>query len=68
MDISLALWQLFILFIAIVLPTVVLYKLGKSPLDSNRKLLWCLIVIFIPFFGSLAYLLVGAKTIQVSQQ
>ncbi|WP_090678895.1 PLDc N-terminal domain-containing protein [Myroides guanonis] len=50
-------WQFFLLFLLILIPYS-LFKLGYSNLDNNQKLIWCLIILLIPFFGGLAYLLV----------
>ncbi|MGL4583739.1 MAG: PLD nuclease N-terminal domain-containing protein [Flavobacterium sp.] len=44
-----------------------LYHLGKSSLDSRQKLVWCLVIIFIPF-GFVAYLLAKPYKSQKSQQ
>lgn len=67
MDFFLMLWQLFVLVAIVLLPIYCFYKLGKASIDSDRKLLWCLIILLIPVLGSLAYLLVGTKYKQVSQ-
>ncbi|WP_347049184.1 PLDc N-terminal domain-containing protein [Flavobacterium olei] len=47
-------WQLFVLsLICFMLYT--LYALGRSSLSSDKKLLWCILILGFPLFGSIAY-------------
>jgi hypothetical protein len=53
-------WQIFILLL-IVFIIYTLFKLGKSSLPSDKKLIWCILILVFPIIGSIAYLLVGKK-------
>ncbi|WP_286386845.1 PLDc N-terminal domain-containing protein [Myroides marinus] len=36
-----------------------LYKVGRADLEYNKKIIWCLLIIFVSVLGAIAYLLVG---------
>ncbi|AJA68457.1 PLDc_N domain-containing protein [Myroides odoratimimus] len=59
-------WQFFLLSL-IGLIIYSLYKVGRSTLEYNYKVIWCLIIIFAPVLGAIAYLLVGNRDKKVSQ-
>ena len=48
-------------FFALILPIICLISILKHEFKNNDKLIWVIIVIFIPFLGSLLYLLIGRK-------
>ena len=41
------------------LPLVALIDIVRNDFDGNNKLLWVLIVLFLPFLGSVLYFLIG---------
>ncbi len=43
----------------ILLPLIALIDIVRNDFDGNNKLLWVLIVIFLPFLGSVLYFLIG---------
>ncbi|WP_240485465.1 PLD nuclease N-terminal domain-containing protein [Myroides marinus] len=51
-------WQFFLLILLILIPYS-LYRVGRADLEYNYKLIWCLLIIFVPVLGAIAYLLVG---------
>ncbi|MEO4005763.1 PLDc N-terminal domain-containing protein [Flavobacterium sp. CAU 1735] len=38
-----------------------LFRLSKSRLESDRKIIWCILILAFPVLGSLAYFIVGNK-------
>ena len=46
----------FILFFIILIPLV---DILKSRFEQNDKLVWALVVIFLPFIGSILYFIIG---------
>jgi hypothetical protein len=51
---------IFLLYISIiVLWIVALVNCLKNNFDTNLKILWVLVIIFIPFLGSILYLTIG---------
>ena len=53
---GLVIWQLVVLVLSLALPIYCLLNLYRSRALEGRKSLWALIIIFIPFFGSVSYL------------
>jgi hypothetical protein len=54
-------WSLF-LIMCLVLPVVALIQLLKNDFkDSQIKLMWTLVVIFVPIFGAILYFSIGRK-------
>ncbi|WP_300485188.1 PLDc N-terminal domain-containing protein [Flavobacterium sp.] len=53
-------WQLFLLCL-IVFIIFSLFRLSKSRLESDRKIIWCILILAFPVLGSLAYFIVGNK-------
>jgi len=49
---------LFVLFI-ILLPILALISVLMNEFRGNDKIMWVLIIIFLPFLGSLLYFLIG---------
>ncbi|SFW38833.1 Phospholipase_D-nuclease N-terminal [Sinomicrobium oceani] len=59
---SIGAWQIILLLLVILIPGLMflsLFKLSKSALPSDRKIIWTIIILLFPFFGATAYLLVG---------
>lgn len=50
---------LFIAVLVLLLPLIALIDIIRNDFDGNNKLLWVLIVIFLPFMGSIIYFLIG---------
>ena len=42
-----------------ILPIIAIIDLIKIDLDSSQKLLWILIILFLPVLGSILYFLMG---------
>ena len=53
---GLVIWQLIVLVLSLGLPIYSLLNLYRSKALEGRKSLWALIIIFVPFFGSISYL------------
>lgn len=57
--------ELNILFIIVMLPTILwiwaLVDCVKRDFRGNDKVIWVLIIILLPFIGSILYLIVGRK-------
>ncbi|MCP1997158.1 PLDc N-terminal domain-containing protein [Flavobacterium sp. HSC-61S13] len=54
------LWQLFLvaMFCSVVYS---LYKLIRAEVPIGKKIIWCLIILFLPVFGGVFYLLLNNK-------
>ena len=50
---------LFIIFFVILLPLLALISVLMNDFRGNDKVMWVLIIIFLPFLGSLVYFLIG---------
>ena len=50
---------LFIIFFIILLPLLALISVLMNDFRGNDKVMWVLIIIFLPFLGSLLYFLIG---------
>jgi len=50
---------LFIIFFVILLPLLALISVLMNDFRGNDKIMWVLIIIFLPFLGSLLYFLIG---------
>ncbi|WP_418509682.1 PLDc N-terminal domain-containing protein [Corallibacter sp.] len=57
-SIELFIWQAFIL-LAIGLWIYCLIDILKNKFAQNNKLIWILVVIFMPFIGPLLYIIIG---------
>lgn len=53
------LMTLFIILFVILLPILALISVLMNDFQGNDKIIWVLIIIFLPFLGSLLYFLVG---------
>jgi len=50
---------LFIILFVILLPLLALISVLMNEFQGNDKIMWVLIIIFLPFLGSVLYFLVG---------
>jgi hypothetical protein len=50
---------LFIILFVILLPLLALISVLMNDFRGNDKVMWVLIIIFLPFLGSLLYFLIG---------
>lgn len=50
----------------IILPIVALIHLFKNEIKGRNKLIWILIIIFLPFFGSILYFIMGKRYREVN--
>jgi hypothetical protein len=57
-SIGLFIWQS-IMIIAIILPILALISILKSEFKGNDKLIWVLVTLFLPFFGSILFFILG---------
>lgn len=57
---GLILWMIIVLFIAI-LPIICLVSILKNEFKNNDKVIWLVVVVLIPFIGSVLYLFIGRK-------
>ncbi len=55
---GLLIWQ-FLILVAIGLWIYCLIDILKSKFEQNDKIVWVLVVIFLPILGSLLYLVIG---------
>jgi hypothetical protein len=57
--------ELILLFFVLVIPAALwiaaILSLLKSNQDSTNKLIWAMVILFVPFLGALLYLVVGRK-------
>lgn len=63
LSISLLVWQLFIL-LSFVLTVYSLIHILKHKFPKNEKLIWVIVVLFLPIVGSLFYVVLGTNKIQ----
>ena len=59
---------LFFMLIFTLLPIILLIDLLRMPSSGNAKLIWVIILIFLPFLGPILYLAMGRKTVKENQQ
>ena len=56
-------WQLFLILGGVLLlllfPLMALISVLKNDFKGNDKIIWVLLIIFLPFLGALLYFLVG---------
>ncbi|MGW8315028.1 MAG: PLDc N-terminal domain-containing protein [Bacteroidales bacterium] len=50
---------LFVILFIILLPLMALISVLTSEFQGNDKIIWVLIIIFLPFLGSVLYFLIG---------
>jgi hypothetical protein len=57
---GLLVWQVISLSVFI-LPIICLVSIFKNDFKNNDKLIWVIVVVFIPLIGSILYFLIGRK-------
>jgi hypothetical protein len=50
---------LFVILFIILLPLIALISVLTNEFQGNEKIMWVLIIIFLPFLGSVLYFLIG---------
>lgn len=50
---------LFVILFIIIFPLLALISVLTSEFQGNDKIMWVLIIIFLPFLGSVLYFLIG---------
>ena len=50
---------LFIILFIVLIPLLALVSVLTSEFRGNDKIMWVLVIIFLPFLGSLLYFLIG---------
>jgi hypothetical protein len=53
---------LFVSLFIFLLPLIALIDILKSRFDGNDKIVWVLVVLFLPVLGSVLYFLIGKKS------
>ena len=51
----------FLLILLVLLPIIALVDILKSEFRGNNKIVWVLVTIFFPIFGSILYFVIGKK-------
>ncbi len=52
---------LFISIFILLFPLLGLISVLKNEFEGNNKLIWVLLILFLPFIGALLYFLIGRK-------
>ena len=47
--------------VVLVLDVIAIIDIVKSSADSGKKVLWTLLVVFLPFIGMVLYFVIGKK-------
>jgi hypothetical protein len=50
---------LFLILFVLILPLLALISVLTNEFQGNEKIIWVLIIIFLPFLGSVLYFLIG---------
>lgn len=59
-NLFLTIWQ-FIVVTTLLLLIFSLYDILNNKFNKNNKLIWILVVLFVPLFGALFYIFMGRK-------
>lgn len=54
-------FQLLILVFILLLPLIALIDILRNDFKGNDKIIWVLIVLFLPILGTILYFLIGAS-------
>ncbi len=60
LEINMLFWQLLMLAL-LVLPALALTHMLQNNFRGRHRLIWVLIIIFMPFFGSILYFIIGKR-------
>ncbi|GAA4962134.1 hypothetical protein GCM10023315_07820 [Algibacter aquimarinus] len=55
-------WQMIIIFVVLILlffPIIALISILKNEFKNNDKIMWVLIVLLVPFLGTILYFILG---------
>lgn len=52
---------LLIMLVIILFPLIALINILRNEFDGNNKIVWVLVVIFLPILGSLLYFIIGSS-------
>jgi uncharacterized membrane protein YhaH (DUF805 family) len=59
---SIGVWQLILIVFALIcllFPVLALISIIKNEFKDNDKLIWVIVVLFLPFLGAILYFLLG---------
>ena len=62
-DLRLLLWSLLTLLSLALIPIALISLLKNNNADKITKLIWGIVIVFVPTFGPLIYLVIGRKQI-----
>lgn len=58
-----SLWELLMILIIIffisLLPLIAIINVLRNDFQGNDKIVWILVILFLPFFGAILYFLIG---------
>lgn len=54
-------WFWFLMALIFILPLVALYHILKHEFKPRNRLIWVLIIVFLPIFGPILYFIMGKK-------
>lgn len=54
-------WSIILTVTLLVLPVIALTHMHGRQYKGRNKLIWVLIILFLPFFGALLYFILGKK-------
>ncbi len=54
-------WQIALLVFFFIIPLFALVDILRNEFTGNNKIIWVLVILFIPLFGTLLYLVIGRK-------
>lgn len=55
-------WQIILIFVTLILllfPIIALISIVKNEFKNNDKIMWVVIVLLVPFFGTILYFIFG---------
>lgn len=60
LEINMLIWQLLMLAL-LILPAIALTHMLQNNFRGRHRLIWVLIIIFLPLFGSILYFIMGKR-------
>jgi hypothetical protein len=63
-DLGLLLWSLLALVSLALMPIALIILLRNNNADKITKMIWVIVIVFVPTFGPLIYLVIGRKQIK----
>lgn len=55
------LWQIGLLVFFFIIPLIALIDVLRNEFTGNNKIIWVLVILCMPIFGALLYLIIGRK-------